>query len=75
MSSSTRIARQSLAQVFWVPALLMGSSLGGLVLGLTGDGWHDHAAVILLALPLALSTHHWRRSASTPRNDDKKDRS
>lgn len=43
------------------PLALAVLSLAGLVLGLTGDGWRDVFAVLLLALPLILFLTHWAR--------------
>lgn len=54
-------AAQSLASILLVPALLAIASIAGLVIGLTGDGWRDQLAVLLLLLPIAAFLLHWRR--------------
>lgn len=41
------------------PLALAALSIAGLLLGLTGDGWRDVFAVLLLALPLILFLTHW----------------
>lgn len=43
------------------PLALAALSIAGLLLGLTGDGWRDVFAVLLLALPLILFLTHWVR--------------
>ena len=60
MSGPSRIAPQSNARVFAIPLLLALVSLAGLVIGLTGDGWRDVLAAILLFIPVALFLRHWR---------------
>lgn len=51
--SSQRVPRQPLRRIFALPALLFVTTLIGLILGLTGEGWRDVIAVALLFLPLA----------------------
>lgn len=58
---SDRTARQSPARILAMPAVLAVGSLAGLILGLTGEGWRDGLAVILLFLPLAVFARHWLR--------------
>lgn len=45
------------------PLALAALSIAGLLLGLTGDGWRDGLAVLLLALPLILFLTHWARGS------------
>lgn len=61
MSGSRRIAPRGAAGVLAAPALLLVASLVGLILGLTGDGWRDVAASLLLALPVLLFVRSWLR--------------
>ncbi len=61
MSEHKRTAPQSNARVFAMPLLLALASLAGLVIGLTGDGWRDVLAVILLLIPVAVFVRHWRK--------------
>lgn len=61
MSRSYRTAPQSVPRILAIPALLGLASLAGLVLGLTGDGWRDVLAVLLLLPPVLAFIHHWRR--------------
>ena len=63
---SPRTARRSLAQVFAVPLALLVASLAGLVIGLTGDGWRDLVASLLLALPLLAAARAWARHRRVP---------
>lgn len=58
---SSRVARRSLAQVFAIPLLLLAASIVGLITGLTGDGWPDWAAAVLLFLPLLAIAFAWLR--------------
>lgn len=53
-------APQSLRHIFLAPFILAVCGLTGLILGLTGDGWRDIAAWILLGLPLLFFVKHWR---------------
>jgi hypothetical protein len=58
---------RSTLSVLTKPLALAVLSISGLVLGLTGDGWRDVFAVLLLALPLILFLTHWaRRSRRAP---------
>tara|TARA_R110002072_G_scaffold22383_15_gene78165 strand:+ start:4597 stop:4803 length:207 start_codon:yes stop_codon:yes gene_type:complete len=51
----SRISRQTTARIFLWPLALGVASLAGLILGLTGDGWRDIAAWLLLGLcPLVI---------------------
>lgn len=60
-TSRTRTrTRHGLARVFAIPIALFVASLAGLVVGLTGDGWTDIAAVALLCLPLIALAAAWR---------------
>jgi hypothetical protein len=59
MSHNPRPAPQSNARVFAVPLLLALVSLTGLIIGLTGEGWRDALAAILLFIPVALFVRHW----------------
>jgi hypothetical protein len=52
--ASNRTGRQSAFRIFAIPAALVASSLAGLVLALTGDGWRDTLAALLLLFPLCL---------------------
>lgn len=61
MSGSRRIGPRGGASVLAIPALLLLASLAGLILGLTGDGWRDVAASLLLALPVLISLRSWLR--------------
>lgn len=66
-----RPARRGLGTVFAIPLVLLVASLAGLVIGLTGDAWHDLAAAALLSLPLVAVAAAWRRggrssSSSSP---------
>ncbi len=56
-----RIKPQRLRRIFAIPVLLAIASLAGLVLGLTGDGWRDWAASMLLMLPVAAFLLHWHQ--------------
>ncbi len=49
---SVRVPPQAKRRIFAVPALIALASIGGLLLGLTGDGVRDIAAWALLALPI-----------------------
>lgn len=60
MTTSRRTPPQPLRRVFGAPVLLALLSLIGLILGLTGDGWRDALASLLL-FPLAVFAAHWRR--------------
>jgi hypothetical protein len=53
--------RRSVGQVFAWPLFLALAGLTGLVLGLTGDGWRDAMAVLLLGLPLIAIAVGWHR--------------
>ena len=59
MSGSRRVARQSAWRVLAIPAALSLISLAGLVIGLTGQGWRDGLAVLLLLIPIVLFVRHW----------------
>jgi len=59
----SRVPRQTTGAVLTLPLILAALALGGLVLGLTGDGWRDVVSVALLALPCLLFLNHWRRRA------------
>lgn len=61
MNVSRRIGPQRAASVLAVPVLLLVASLTGLILGLTGDGWRDVAASLLLALPVLIFLRSWLR--------------
>jgi hypothetical protein len=61
MRPSRRTAPQGLRRIFAIPILLAVASIIGLVLGLTGEGWRDVLASLLLCLPIAVSIQHWRR--------------
>lgn len=47
--------------IFAVPLLLALLSLGGLIVGLLGDGWEDILAWIGLAAPVAAAIWAWQR--------------
>ncbi|RVT94735.1 hypothetical protein [Sphingomonas crocodyli] len=47
--------------IFAVPMVLAVLSLGGLIVGLLGDGWEDIAAWIGLAAPVAAALWAWQR--------------
>ena len=51
---------QSLTQIFILPLLIAALCLTGLILGLTGDGWRDSLAWILVGLPIVFFVRHWR---------------
>ncbi|MDP4538346.1 hypothetical protein Q9K01_01720 [Qipengyuania sp. DY56-A-20] len=58
----SRVSRQTTARIFLWPLALAVATLAGLVLGLTGDGWRDIAAWVLLGLtPLAIFRAMLRR--------------
>lgn len=59
MSTSQRVPRQSLTQIFLWPIGLALMSIAGLWLGLTGDGWRDTLASALLALPIFIFLWRW----------------
>ncbi|MFL9841630.1 hypothetical protein ABS767_11705 [Sphingomonas sp. ST-64] len=61
MTASRRIPRRGAAAVLAMPAMLVLASLAGLILGLTGDGWPDIAASLLLALPILFFLRSWLR--------------
>lgn len=61
----SRTAPQSALAVLFQPLLLATLALAGLILGLTGDGWRDWLAVVLVALPLIFFLLHWRRRRHT----------
>ncbi len=61
MTRSRRIAPRRAPGVLAMPALLLVASLTGLILGLTGDGWRDVAASLLLALPVVIFLRSWLR--------------
>ncbi len=61
MRRPARLPPQRLRRVFAAPLILMATSLTGLILGLTGDGWRDLLAITLLILPIAVFTEMWRR--------------
>ncbi|MGB3721722.1 MAG: hypothetical protein WA979_02745 [Pacificimonas sp.] len=66
--------RQSLAAIFAWPLAFAAASLLGLLLGLTGDGWRDAAAWLLLgAVPLAVLIMWLRRDARPPVSRPMKD--
>jgi hypothetical protein len=50
---------RGLPGIFAVPALLALVTLAGLVIGLAGDGWHDMACALLLALPILALARAW----------------
>lgn len=58
---SNRVPRQSLRRIFAWPAVIAVTSIIGLILGLTGDGWRDWAAWILLVPPLIAALVAWLR--------------
>ncbi len=65
--SARKAPSQSLARVFAWPLALFATSLAGLVLGLTGDGWEDVFAVALLAAaPFAIAAAWARRDRPRP---------
>ncbi|MBC2667812.1 hypothetical protein ACFOON_01155 [Novosphingobium piscinae] len=68
----TRPATRRPAAVLAVPLLLAALSLGGLVLGLTGDGWRDLVCTAALALPLALFSLHLTRQRPKRRGSNRK---
>lgn len=55
--------QRSLAQVFAVPLTLAVTILGGLVVGLSGEGARDALAWLLLAPPLIAFAVAWARRA------------
>ena len=60
--------RKSVARVFAMPLLVGLASIAGLVLGLTGEGWRDFAAWLLVGLaPLVLVAMLLRRPSNLPR--------
>jgi hypothetical protein len=61
VTGSRRIAPRGALGVLAMPAVLLVASLIGLILGLTGDGWRDVAASLLLALPVLLFLRSWLR--------------
>lgn len=61
MTASRRIGPQRTASVLAIPALLLVASLAGLILGLTGDGWRDGLASLLIALPALIFLRSWLR--------------
>ncbi|MCR5872571.1 MULTISPECIES: hypothetical protein [unclassified Sphingomonas] len=61
MSASRRIGPRGAGSVLAAPVFLLVTSLAGLVLGLTGDGWRDIAASLLLALPVLTFLRGWLR--------------
>jgi hypothetical protein len=61
--ASPRKERQSLSRIFGIPAAMAVSSLAGLILALTGDGWRDVLAALLLLAPLFLFARAWLRRA------------
>lgn len=52
---------QSMGRIFAMPLLLAILGLAGLILGLTGDGWRDWAACILVGLPVLAFLRDWPR--------------
>lgn len=44
--------RQTLSAIFLIPIILGAASIAGLIIALTGDGWRDGAAWLLLGLPV-----------------------
>ncbi len=58
---SARRTRQGVAGVFAIPALLLFTSIAGLIIGLTGDGLPDLFAIFLLSLPLIAIGFGWMR--------------
>lgn len=56
-----RTARASYARVFAIPLALLLATLGGLVIGLTGDGGRDALAWALAAIPLFVLALAWAR--------------
>lgn len=52
--TSGRIARQSIARVFAMPAIIAVLSIGGLISGLVGNGIADWVAWLLLSCPLVV---------------------
>lgn len=62
----SRVSRQTTARIFLWPLALAVATLAGLVLGLTGDGWRDIAAWVLLGLaPLAIFRAMLRRQSDS----------
>ncbi len=61
MTARYRTPPQTGPRILAIPALLMVASLAGLILGLTGDGWRDAAATLLLALPVIAFLRSWLR--------------
>lgn len=51
--------RRSAARVFAAPALIAAASLAGLLVALIGNGAHDLAGWLLLAVPVAAAA--WAR--------------
>lgn len=43
-------ARRSTRRIFAIPLLIALATLAGLILGLTGEGWRDGAAWLLVGL-------------------------
>ncbi|MDF8335096.1 hypothetical protein [Novosphingobium cyanobacteriorum] len=62
------------ATVLSMPLALALLSIGGLVIGLTGDGWRDALCSGALALPLALFLFHFLRRGTPPSRSNQKDR-
>lgn len=59
MKPAHRTRAQPLHRIFAGPAILAFASIGGLMLGLTGDGLRDGFACFLLFLPLAFFAGRW----------------
>lgn len=53
-------------KTYGIPLLLWASTVAGLVLALVGDGLADVVAVVLVALPIAVSATAAARGAPTP---------
>ncbi|WP_109806274.1 hypothetical protein [Sphingosinithalassobacter portus] len=51
--------------VFAIPAILAVTSLFGLIVALTGEGWRDVLGIFALSLPLLAVAHAWTKASQT----------
>lgn len=51
--------------VFAIPAILATTSLFGLIVALTGEGWRDILGICALSLPLLAVALAWSKAAHT----------
>lgn len=58
----SRLRAQSTVAVLAMPLAVAALTLVGLVAGLTGSGWRDTVAVLLVALPLPVFLFHLCRA-------------